>query len=87
MKSQASDNGSLKLHMLDTYFIYSHERNGSFIDSSWSMYLWVTLIAALSLGLFFALFRLIRRKKTIPAYNLARSVCITKPAESKSSSQ
>ncbi|XP_050076672.1 netrin receptor unc-5-like isoform X1 [Anopheles maculipalpis] len=42
-------------------------------DSNWSMYLWVTLIAALCLGIFFAVFKLIRRKKTIPAYNLARS--------------
>uniref|UniRef100_A0A4Y0BGR4 Netrin receptor UNC5 n=1 Tax=Anopheles funestus TaxID=62324 RepID=A0A4Y0BGR4_ANOFN len=42
-------------------------------DSNWSMYLWVTLIAAFSLGILFAVLKFIRRKKTIPAYNLARS--------------
>uniref|UniRef100_A0A1Y9IUY8 Netrin receptor UNC5 n=1 Tax=Anopheles minimus TaxID=112268 RepID=A0A1Y9IUY8_9DIPT len=42
-------------------------------DSSWYMYLWITLIVAFSLGILFAVLKFLRRKKTIPAYNLARS--------------
>ncbi|XP_061514380.1 netrin receptor UNC5C isoform X3 [Anopheles gambiae] len=42
-------------------------------DSNWSVYLWVTLVAAFCLGVVFAVSKFLRRKKTIPAYNLARS--------------
>lgn len=42
-------------------------------DSNWSVYLWVALVAAFCLGVVFAISKFIRRKKTIPAYNLARS--------------
>ncbi|EAA14755.4 AGAP009061-PA, partial [Anopheles gambiae str. PEST] len=48
-------------------------------DSNWSVYLWVTLVAAFCLGVVFAVSKFLRRKKTIPAYNLA-------PAAASSSS-
>ncbi|XP_053675531.1 netrin receptor unc-5-like [Anopheles nili] len=42
-------------------------------DSNWHVYLWVVLIAGLCLGIGAGISKVIRRKKTIPAYNLARS--------------